>query len=331
MQLTTAGATVDASKHFRVFGARWLTTTPVEVRIMPEMYAPAEMPEHHWLHLSFTGFQVLAHRLAMEGLRCKVFASIGSSSGLDAIGAVEALNPEEVIVTDVLPTVVPIAVTNVFANCKNKTIIVHGLRGSLVEPLEDAKKKADIIYENLPNLPSPSDRESLYSNGALAASFYPRTDFEQRLLGEGTFLELHESFLRSAKSALRPNGSVVCAIGGRVPWSNIREVFRRNRYDLEILSYLLKPQEQAVDCLPVYAAAEGNHTFSFYPFKKAREVLDAHGYLGINEDVVTDDTIQEIELLLMRLRISANEAIWLSKRSEMVGHIAYLIRGIPID
>ena len=207
---------------------------------------------------------------------------------------------------------------------------MRGLCGSLVEPLQWEGVRADIIYENLPNLPSPIDADSLYSEGATAASFYPILDSEQAKLGEGTFLELHESFLQKARSVLRPNGSVVCAIGGRVEWRKIHELFLRNRYYSEILTYLLKPQEQANECLPVYAAAEGSHAFSFYPFERACKLMDDCGHSGINDEVVPESTIEKIERLLLPLKISASEAMRLSQRGEMVGHLAYLIRGIQI-
>lgn len=317
---------LNFTTHFNVLVPRLRTTSKIEIDVLPSMYKPARNPEDHWLHLTFRGFISLREVLAEQGkMPPYSFCSIGTSTGLDAIGAWETLPLEEIVLTDILDDVLSTCRENVKDNCIGlKMGQLKAYQGNLLDPLCQRDKKVDIIYENLPNLPSTTSFRQLRHSGALAASFYA-TDGTRSFDGIETLLELHSSFLAGAKQCLTPRGCVVCAIGGRLPWQNINDLFLKRGFQPQILAWTIKPQEQARECLPEYARHEKSVLFNFLQLTEARKALRS---LVVDLRRSATEIAEELERKVKPHTLTASAAVRLNAaKPGSVGHLAYLILG----
>ena len=69
----------------------------------------------HWLSYAFRGFQILNQK----GVQVNHFVSIGTGSGIDAIGALEIFRPQTVTVTDLAPAILSRAKENIIRYQQN--------------------------------------------------------------------------------------------------------------------------------------------------------------------------------------------------------------------
>ncbi len=84
----------------------------------------------HWLSYAFKGFEQVKK---LKG-DIKHFVSIGTGSGLDAIGAIEIMQPKRVTVTDVAPAFLNRARENILlyqANAGRQVPVTFGLGNPL--------------------------------------------------------------------------------------------------------------------------------------------------------------------------------------------------------
>lgn len=238
----------DVTSHFNVLDYRFKTEQFVGATLTKQMYHPALVPEHHWLHFTFLGFRRLHRLFADLGVnKPNNFCVIGTSSGLDAIGAWETLAPQALILTDILEAVLDTARRNVLHNCRGLTDdFIETLPGDLADPLIRSGKRVDVVYANLPTLPYDATQEQINELGDLAASFYPdsRLPTAPAYVREN-LLELYYTLLQQLRSCLQPRGVVLCAIGGRRLWRPIKQLFEECNYTTRILVFDIKPQEQA--------------------------------------------------------------------------------------
>ena len=77
-----------------------------------------------------------------------------STTGLDALAAIEILRAKNVIITDLHDDVVSLAQHNIVSNTLGRhKLNVCARVGDLLDPLQDEPICLDLLYENLPNLP----------------------------------------------------------------------------------------------------------------------------------------------------------------------------------
>lgn len=269
----------------------------------------------HWLSYAFRGFQILNQK----GVQVNHFVSIGTGSGIDAIGALEIFRPQTVTVTDLAPAILSRAKENIIRYQQNggsQARINFGL-GSLCEPLGD--EPADLIYTNLPNLPVPPElKNKLMENGVSAAYFDPDTvsgipnKFSQPLLS------LQYAFLLQAKKYLSNNGRVLLNLGVRMPVKTVEELFTAAGYSMEAPTYGVKLQTRAAQSIGSYAAFEKEGiVFTYYPYVAAIEVFNR-------------DKPQSLEImfsLLEPFKLSAVQAIERAEAGEQIGYPAALFCG----
>lgn len=327
---------VDMTEYFESFGYRSRTELEIQVELLPEMYTPAEVVHHHWLYFAFEAFRRLREHYGVVTNRAiDTFCDIGTSSGLDAIGAWEALQPQRMIITDIVEAVLETARRNILRNCSHiseEDVVV--LHGDLATPLYDGNMYVDVAYANLPTLPMDIDSETIAASGTTAASFYPRHRMANRPgLARDMLLELYFSFLTEVAPRLSSDGLVLCAIGGRVPWSVIDSLFQGCGFDPKLLLFDLKPQEQAKECLPVYGEFENSQvTFTFYRYDEAhqqiRDIDADHPGLTFTERLVRHDQVVKA---LTPFALTATEALRLHEKGETVGHLVYMVVGHPRD
>jgi methylase of polypeptide subunit release factors len=293
------------------------------------MYTIKDAIEDNWLFYTFFGFRELQKRLLQEGKRPNKVAIIGTGNGVDALGACLFIDGiEELLVTDIDSRVIDLSTRNIDNNIpedRSKPKVFFFV-GDLCNPLSERYLETDLVYGNLPNLPSDSDD---LHEGINLSSLYRRGIREIRASGSiGDYLlEMQRLFLDSAKAVLRPGGSVLPIIGGRVPYGLFPRMFAEAGFNFEELCSGFKRQTEAEVIIPEYANAEmGRVRFSFYHYSEARGHLQK---LGIGNPTAKING-KELSDILRDYGVSAREALSLYRGGIDIGHTIHFFRGIGV-
>jgi methylase of polypeptide subunit release factors len=320
----------DVTGHFK----RWTASDePTKVFLTRDVYPPNEDPSEDWVQFSIRGFRVLGERLAKDNGPRGIdrYLSVGCGAGLDAVAAARILRPRGVFLTDLHGDVVSVARENVLGNSNLTLANITRQCGNLFEAMP-AKSKADVIFENLPVIP---EDEGVTIEGRRTGTFFGTG-------GNGVVPELfrqwtltsHYLFLLDAKKFLSPKGSVVCSIGARMPWDIVEKMFVELGYTPELLVYDMKEQEELAEVAGGLAKLERDHGIKFRFFdlgtaraalqsiSKAQEDCDAGGLRGFA--VSRGEADKRLEDIVM----TAQDALAYKER---VGHMVYIVRGIPRD
>lgn len=291
--------------------------TPWEIFIeeAAESYPVESNPKDNWLYASFRGFAELQKRLIAEQKACRRFATIGTGPGIDAIGAHYIFGPEWTELTDLNEQVLEIALSNLRNNIpegnQSNTASVGHL-ASVIEP------PVDVLYANLPNIPAAhvnmrgSIASASYVDRSLLPACTPEIDHYR--------LALQYALLQSATPCLAPNGSVLIALGARMPFPVIQRLFAEAGYTVESVFQMLKRQTQPEEVITGYAAAEEAHgvTFSYYDLDAIPENLRTL------ESTASEPILQDA---LASYSVSAQDALRASRRGKNMGHIVSILRG----
>ncbi|WEK36471.1 MAG: hypothetical protein P0Y53_03075 [Candidatus Pseudobacter hemicellulosilyticus] len=232
-----------------------------------------------WTVLAFRAFKLLKDRIPRRGAICIV----GTGGGLDALGVIEIFNPGELVITDLSDAALNQSNLNVMKNMQQqarKFIAIHTQKSFLFNTVHCQKASFDLIYENLPNLPLDQTTKIIRCSQPITASYY----YNQEILNEPVpkaysdrLLSLHWLFLKAARQYLKPDGKVVCSIGGRMDYSIVENMFREAGYQAELIVYDFKRQNESASNLPGYAAEEDKRNGKQVSFKYYRylEVLSS--------------------------------------------------------
>ena len=278
----------------------------------------------NWFTFAYLAFQKFHKKI-------KSFASIGTGPGADAIGAHCAFpDLERIIITDINHDVVDVARGNV--EIKTTGAEVVALCGNLCQPLMDAGLKADLIYGNLPNIPEAG----LIIEGYRTASRYdPKKVIDEKKFGlidtslhEKTKDFLQESqlaFLIDARESLNEWGSVIIALGGRVPLGLFYEMAQAAGYGhCDELVAGFKRQTEPREILPGFAAAENNGvSFDFYRYRDVKNYLLSLGMKNPFTELGGD----VLKKALGEFKLSAREAWNKYQRDNSfeIGHTVHMI------
>ena len=233
----------------------------------------------------------------------RIFTTIGTGGGSDAIGAFYAMKDlDTLVITDIVQRTLAVSEENVRRNVPGVDLRVR--LGSICEPLEEA---TDIMYVNLPNMPGLANDASFHS-----ASFRTGNNLAKQYLLE-TFL----ATLLQAPPYLNSGGVLVQAIGGRMPFEVIERMIIDTGYEpVEIVSGL-KSQTQPELVIPGYAGLEKNGTdFVFYRMDKAKELIHpGPSYLEP----------KELREVLQPAKVNAREAYGLFGQGCEIGHEIHMV------
>ncbi len=223
-----------------------------------------KLPKNYWLHVAFLGFQNYA-----KHNKIKSFATVGTGGGIDAIGAYEIFKPKKIIATDVHPEIPALAKKNIQNNIPNN-IELTVMQGDLCQPLIKQKMKVDVVYANLPNLPCDNLPKVRKAN----ISYFEKRDIESVPKKFQRYnMTLQYLFLKEAKKVINKGGAVIDAIGGRIPYKIIKELFIVNGYKFSELASVYKLQTEPYFELKGYAEAEKKYCieFDFYYYTEAQK------------------------------------------------------------
>ena len=272
-------------------------------------------PRYSWLYAVLLGFQ----ELKRQGLAPKSFATIGTGSGIDSIGVYEIFHPQKIFQVDVHPNVPEIADKNA-KSLIGKGAEIETLLGDLCQPLVERGIKVDLAYANIPNIPSD---EPIWDKKVSASKFMLRNIEDCPKIFQAWCLSLQYLFLKQAKQIITPEGVVVDAIGARVPYEILEELFTANGYRVQELASVYKIQSEPEDVLPGYVEAEqaGGIEFDFYEHEKAWPLWQKE----LEKAKLHTPALKE---KLKPSRMSATKAFRAFKRDGIIaGHICSILSG----
>jgi len=271
-------------------------------------------PKNHWLYPALLGFKKYQQKYG----RVSSYASIGAGSAIDAIGANTIFSLSRIAVVDIHPKIVPVAEMNVENNVGSETKIL-AYNGDLCQPLIIHQLKFDIIYANIPNIPSDQPR----FNDCDSASYYlKRNDVNCPKIFDDYLLTLQYIFLNEAKKATENNGAVIDAIGGRLPYEILQSLFTSNGYKFEELVSVFKIQTEPNYVLKGYAEAEENNhvEFDFYNYEEAQNL-----WLKIEKLNLKGPELKEV-LKPFRVNAKTSYTNYLINRKR-AGHVVHILCG----
>ncbi len=273
-------------------------------------------PKDSWLYPVFLGFQALKK----QGFNPESFATIGTGSGIDSIGAFELFHPKEIYQIDIHPNVPEVAHKNA------KSLIGEGAKietflGDLCQPLIERKIKVDLVYANIPNVPTS---ESVFDKKVTASQFLKRDIEDCPEILQKWFLTLQYLFLKQAKQVLKNGGVVVNALGARVPYNVMMQLYEATGYNVSELVSIYKIQSEPEDTLYGYSKDEKELgvEFDFYNHEKALPFWKA-------ELEYKNLSTQELKEALKPFRINATQAlVAFEKHGKQAGHICTIFKSV---
>ncbi len=264
-----------------------------------------------------------AFKLIRENLRHDVeaFASIGTGSGIDVLTGIELLGAKRVGFTDLLESVVDAAAENIKKNLKNAdSIELEFGAGDLLQPLQNGKRRYDVIYENLPNVPL-TDNTKIEDKRNSGHYLEKRVEVIPEFVHE-QMLDLHYLALKQARDYLAEKGAVYSTLGGRVPLSAFIKLGELAGLSSEIFTYSWKVQAEPEDVISGYAAQEkaGLGPFRFY---RASDLQKAFADISVKE---SGKNAFEIEKSLESSKLTAKEAYEAFLKGEVIGHTVAVLK-----
>ncbi len=243
------------------------------------------------------------------------FCAIGTGTGLDALGAIEVFAPEVVGVTDVHDEIVASARDNILRNLNAP----EGIRllsgtGDLLSPLAGVAPRFDVIYENLPNVPTNAS-VALAGERASSSFFGPRPEDVPAPV-QAALLTLHYLALVQAREYLVPGGVMLSMLGARVPLQSFLDMAALAGYRPSFLTYGWKIQAEAVEMLNGHAEWQrrGMGPFHFY------RIEDLEAAFADLEPEAAAPRALEIEAELASRALDADAALALHQRGTRIGH-----------
>ncbi len=306
------------------------------IRETAETYPTEPIPEDNWIFSAFKGLVELKKCMDTE-LKARSpewavyrynFATIGTGSGLDMIGAYEIFSPPHFVVTDLNEGALKVARENLDNNIHVKDYYYmeksHFLQGSLASPLIEKGIKVDVLYANLPNIPA----DQVETDQSIASATY----IDRKTI-EGCpkkyddyLLATQYHFLKQAQLCLEPHGSVVIALGGRVPYELVKELFAETGFEMKDLYGRLKVQTQPEDVIKGYAEMEQKNDVDFIFYDMGKKEIDV-STLGFDKNIGLED----YQKAFSKNAISAQEAYRRHLEGHKIAHAVWILRGVPVD
>jgi hypothetical protein len=256
------------------------------------------------------GFTRVAAEFAAAHRAAGSFTVIGVGEGAEAIGAT-AIFPmlSRLTLVDHNPSVLARAAAAV-AGAIDPEIELMALSSLWMKPMAGRRRRSDILYADLTELPQPTTGQAVTPRGASAADRSP------------TSHGLHgvEHFLDGARALLHPGGFALLLVSGRSGHDAIDHLAARCGFRIEIVTSGFERQADAKAVLTSYAAAESDDAeFEFYDFFGARTQLRQAG------------APSAAETLLAPWRVSAREALRATAMGSIIGHRFHLLKAIPLN
>lgn len=301
-----------------------LTLPDFEVIETPAMYPHKDKVEDNWIYYTAAAFKILKS----QAIPVEKIALIGIGSGVEGIAALNIFQPsiQSLAIVDTEHDIVSGAMSNLRLLIKQTGVELTALVGSLAEPLKVLPFKLDLIYGNIPNLPAADGK--LLASGADKGTFM-RPELFNKYLPPRQYIKwalgTQYAYLQSGSSILSKGGSILTELGGRVPFSIIKQLF--TDCNLEFTEILVGFKEQA----EALADFEGYHKFEklyavefdFYLLDESKAAMAKYG-VGNPTSAISGEKLKS---LLEPFKVNAGQALELFHRGILVGHTVHIFRG----
>ncbi|XBS69127.1 hypothetical protein ABK905_22060 [Acerihabitans sp. KWT182] len=203
---------------------------------------------------------------------------------------------------------------------QKNTVEVIALAGDLLTPVLDINEKIDLIYENLPNIPT-FDNIDVEQGQNSSTYIEKRNEFVPSFISK-YLITLHYLALIEAKKVISSSGDILSVIGGRIPIKVMLETSKLAGYTGAIHLITWKKQSEPEDVINGYLEweNEGYGPFHFYPIEKLEEVFHENRYYTGNKYAL------EIEEKLSPFILSPQKALSYIKHGKEVGHTVVVLR-----
>ncbi|WP_163437575.1 50S ribosomal protein L11 methyltransferase [Fibrobacter succinogenes] len=311
---------VDVKKYLALEEAPKHVQDYLSVGVTDHAYLPkTEDITSDWVaYIAAPAFKLIRENLGHD---VEAFASIGTGSGIDVLTGIELLGAKRVGFTDLLESVVDAAAENIKKNLKDAdSVELEFGAGDLLQPLQNGKRRYDVIYENLPNVPL-TDNTKIEDKRNSGHYLEKRVEVIPEFVHE-QMLDLHYLALKQARDYLADKGAVYSTLGGRVPLSAFIKLGELAGLSSEIFTYSWKVQAEPEDVISGYAAQEkaGLGPFRFY---RASDLQKAFADISVKE---SGKNAFEIEKSLESSKLTAKEAYEAFLKGEVIGHTVAVLK-----
>src|SRR3989338_936062 len=292
------------------------------------MYPYKEKIDDNWAYYTAVGLKELNKIFEKENKNIIDIGIVGICSGVEGIAVLLIMkNTKKLIITDVDADILKGTVYNLKHAVPQSPIIFIPLVGSFCEPIEEKNYLVDFVHANIPNLPATGEEDltkgaekGTFLKPDLYQKYNPPLKFTQWALGA------QYAYLQSAKKILRKDASVITELGGRVPISIVKDLFKECGLTFSEVIVGFKEQTEALIDFIGYSAFEKEYdvSFEFYKYEEGKSILKKNNI----ENPTVKISGEKIKKLLEPCKVSAQEALKLHKRGVAVGHTVHLFRGV---
>jgi hypothetical protein len=320
------GKEIDLSSFLGAVGLAGKKDGMIRIFETPGMYPHKEKAEDNWSYFTAYGFQQLQKILKSEEKVLRTLAIVGIGSGVEGILAAKIFKPEliKMVITDIDSEVVYDSFQNINNAILTDTILIP-LIGSFCEPMVRINLATDLIYGNIPNLPAAGEdlsrgpEKGTFVPASLYEGYEPGAEFISWALGA------QFAYLQSAKKVISEGGSVVTALGGRMPMDIVEKLFVSCGLKSQEVAVGFKEQTEAFIDFQGYHRLEQEYgvSFEFYLYRESMELIKRRMIRNPSSKI----SGVEMKALLERFKVSAGEALSLYEKGIPVGHTLLILRG----
>ncbi|MBI2990445.1 MAG: hypothetical protein HYY51_04675 [Candidatus Magasanikbacteria bacterium] len=312
-----------------LFEACGMDLGDLEIIETPGMYPYKETIEENWAYFTTVGSQRLKEQFEKEHKKTSTIGIVGICSGVEgiAISHIFGGGLKRLIVTDIDQEILEGTITNI----KNATALLSyeliPLVGLFCEPIESSGHTVDFVHANIPNLPTSGEED--LSKGDQKGSFAPPEYYEKyRPPKEFIYwaLAAQYAYLQSAKRVIKPGGSVIAELGGRVPFELVEELFDSCGLELQEVIIGFKEQTEAMINFRGYHHNEVEYgvQFEYYTYDESKYMFEKYQLANPNYNI----SGRELKKLLKPYKLNAGQAMEAYKKGTRIGHLVHLLRGM---
>ena len=311
---------IDTVEYFNLKSKPVNIKEQLNIKIIDHAYLPGSKESDWFAHSALPALKVVEKNRPGE---IKSFLSIGTGPGIDILAVAEIFGLIKLSLTDLRESVVKSAIQNIKSNLlEPEKVEINGYPGDLFEPLrKNGSPRFDLIYENLPNVPIPEEKDINISRHCTRYLSERKEKIPKEV--KSALLDLHYLAIQQVPEFLEENGALLSLISGVIPIDTITNIEKYiDDVKTEVLFYNWNVQSSFYNVAETYVRQEeqGNGPFIFYREKDLREAFE-----GISDEE-SGKKARDIEKSLENKRLTATEALQVLKQGENIGYTIVILK-----